>query len=331
MAKLDISYSITQNKLHGDPNGKERSWFVLSFTCGGGRTTSSIALELGLWMEEQWLREVLRHPKQWTQANFVGLAIVRKGNEMKSKGLKKGLGLFLLLLLTAVYVRFLLLDWGWAAPGRLPARALKYGGVILCFFVACLAGGDPGFGMISPLCWAMGITLIADFFLLFETREALGVGIFCGAQLFHMRRFRGRWPKKALGATAVCLAGCVVLHGFGKELLGLAVAGACYGALLVGNGVFAWRGDVAGAARVLAGIGMALFICCDVTVLLYQLPLAAPVHTALGGWMWLFYLPSQALIAFSGWPHYAAAREAAGKRALRRKLAGNGRRVTRRR
>ena len=57
----------------------------------------------------------------------------------------------------------------------------------------------------------------------------------------------------------------------------------------------------------LFALGLALFVGCDVCVGLFNaLPAPSPLYSAASVGMWLFYLPSQALIALSALPEKEA-------------------------
>ena len=178
----------------------------------------------------------------------------------------------------ALYAGFLALDL--LAPGSGWDMPLKYGGIALCFLFA-LARSGTGEGKL--VCTALALTLAADFLLLvLDARYALGVALFCGVQGLYLARL-----------TAAALLAAALL-GLLSPLNALALV---YFPELVCNAAAALS---LGRRGRLFGLGLLLFVGCDVCVGLHNLtgtpaPLAAFAQVG----MWLFYLPSQVLIVLS--------------------------------
>ena len=197
----------------------------------------------------------------------------------------------------ALYAAFLALD----LTGGGGATALKYAGVLLClaFSLWCAArGGD---GLVFP---ALALTALADLFLLvLDQWYALGVVIFLGAQSVYLIRLRlaagGRswWPLRA----GLPLLAALVLYQLGQATA-LNLLALLYFSQLLVNAVLAWT--IPGRRWRLFALGLALFVGCDVCVGAFNSPGLVPA----GLWqlarvgMWLFYLPSQVLIALSALP-----------------------------
>ena len=193
----------------------------------------------------------------------------------------------------AVYAAFLALDLfcpgsGWDVP-------LKYAGVVLCLLFA-MGRARTGEGRLVRA--ALALTLAADFFLLvLDAWYGAGVAVFCAVQGLYLARLRHmgaalRLPLR-LGLTAASLA----LAGLAGLLTPLNVLALVYFPELVCNALSALS---LGKRGRLFGAGLLLFVGCDVCVGLHNLPglpaaLSAPARVG----MWLFYLPSQALIALS--------------------------------
>ena len=181
-------------------------------------------------------------------------------------------------------------------PG--PGVWLKYIGILLCltFSLLCLrSGGD---GMVFP---ALTLTALVDVLLLLtDSLDPLGVFLFLGAQTVYLIRLRltsgkSRW---LLRATLPLLIGAVMVEvGLGTPLNLLA---GLYFSQLVVNTLLAWTTP----GQRLFAIGLTLFVCCDLCVAAFNAPGLVPgglYHFARVG-MWLFYLPSQVLIALSALP-----------------------------
>lgn len=193
-----------------------------------------------------------------------------------------------------LYAAFLALDL-LGAPG--PGVYLKYGGILLClaFSLLCtMAGGDR---LVPP---ALALTVLADLFLLvLNRRYALGVLLFLGVQtiyLIRLRRLSGK-GRLFLRLALPLLIGVVMVYlGFGAPLDLL--AGLYFSQLLI-NALSAWA--TPGQGRF--ALGLTLFVCCDLCVAARNtLPADHALFPFVLLGMWLFYLPSQVLIALSALP-----------------------------
>lgn len=152
------------------------------------------------------------------------------------------------------------------------------------------------------LLFAMGMTLVSDVFLLvLDENYTVGVCTFFCAQIFHALE-TPRSKKRLIisfslrfGVTAVTLAVLGVLKLFDP----LYIAVAFYAPELLGNlaehvvGVFQNRGEERARSLILA-VGFFLFFLCDLCVGLSNIGV-----TGVSIWIWIFYAPSQALIAIS--------------------------------
>ena len=199
-----------------------------------------------------------------------------------------------------LYAAFLTLDLTGRGAGSVP---VKYGGVLLCvlFALACaLRGGD----RTVPL--ALALTAGADWFLLVRNDHyAVGVALVLCVQTVYYLRLRlsgtsAAWPLRA---------GLALAAGLGLYASDLAsplnLLAGLYFSQLLSNTVLAWtRG---GKRRRIFAAGLTLFVGCDICVGLFNtLPAASPLYPAVSVGMWLFYLPSQVLIALSALPEKEA-------------------------
>ena len=189
-----------------------------------------------------------------------------------------------------LYAAFLILD---LQGRRGDTLALKYAGILLCLCFALLRGG-------RLIAAALALTAAADWFLLIRGDHLfLGVGIFlCVQSLYalHLRRAGAGsvWPLR------VGLALLFVLAAFLLELANpLNLLALVYFSQLVSNAVLAWTCP----AMKRFALGLTLFIGCDVCVGLFNTPfLSGGLFSLVSMGMWLFYLPSQVLIALSVLP-----------------------------
>lgn len=200
--------------------------------------------------------------------------------------MKKPAQLVFLVAEALLYLTFLTLD----LTGRGSDTIwLKYGGILLCLLWAALLALRGGDRLVAP---ALLFTAGADWFLLVRGhRFMLGVALFLVVQTLYLLRLRRAGMGSDLplrSGLALLLALAVVLLNMGTAL-NLLVA--LYFSQLLANTILAWR-----AGKALFAAGLTLFVCCDICVGLFNLGLLTP-FSSVG--MWLFYLPSQVLIALS--------------------------------
>ena len=202
-----------------------------------------------------------------------------------------------------LYAAFLALDLTGQSADSVP---VKYGGVLLCllFALSCaMRGGDK----LIPL--ALALTAGADWFLLVRNDHyALGIVLFlCVQTVYYLRLRRGgasaAWPLRA---------GLALGAGLGLYALKLAsplnLLAGLYFSQLLSNTALAWTQK--GKIRRIFAAGLTLFVGCDLCVGLFNvLSAALPLYGAVSVGMWLFYLPSQVLIALSAIPEKEAPHE----------------------
>lgn len=191
-----------------------------------------------------------------------------------------------------IYALFLALDLTGRGGQSVP---LKYAGILLCLAFSLL-GAD----RLVPL--ALALTAGADWFLLVRNdRYLLGIALFLAVQTVYLLRLRragadSAWPLRSALALALG-AGVYALHMASAVNL----AAALYFSQLMSNTLLAWT--LKGAHRRAFALGLTLFVGCDVCVGLFNvLPPGSPPYLAASIGMWLFYLPSQVLIALSALP-----------------------------
>lgn len=200
-----------------------------------------------------------------------------------------------------LYAAFLTLDL--TAAGPIWSKAFKYSAVLLCFLFALRRARGAG-GRLTAA--ALGFTLLADLFLLVLERQFLaGVSLFCVVQGLYLARIlrlrRGR-TLPCLLLRGLLALGVLLLLGRLDLLEPLTALAALYFSQLTANAVHS-----AALGRAYAGfsLGLWLFVCCDVCVGLHNASAFLPVGGRGGVFafadigMWLFYLPSQVLIALS--------------------------------
>ena len=155
--------------------------------------------------------------------------------------------------------------------------------------------------------------MLSDYFLVLARNYPVGVFTFCFVHMAYLLRVSPSHPKSAACIAATVAAGVVLYAIFAVWTPGvdpLLFLGGVYAALFAQN--FAahiryCRRDTPGrlpkANRILMLAGLMLFALCDVHVLLFNLHRFLEVPQALtdwaNAWIWVFYVPSQMLLALS--------------------------------
>lgn len=198
-----------------------------------------------------------------------------------------------------LYVSFILLDvffigfWG--------SSVLKYTGVFLCIIYAHKKYPED-----NLLFFALLFTFLADTILIWisPSWEFFGVLTFCAAQFMHMLRLTSAQPHViGLNAAIVLL---VFLIAMVSGVAPLYAISAIYAMALVCNLCLAhsrYRKGRANFRRRCAFYGFAFFLTCDFCVALRHLILdgifPAQFLPLISFLVWVFYYPSQVLIANS--------------------------------
>ena len=193
------------------------------------------------------------------------------------------------------YAAFAVLDLAGRGGLTIP---VKYGGILLCLAFAALCalrGGD----RLVPA--ALALTACADWFLLVRNDHyAAGVALFLCVQTVYLVRLR----RNRAGSACRLRSGLALGAGLGVYALDMAsplnLLAALYYSQLLSNTALAWS---LGRKQRRFALGLTLFVGCDTCVGLFNtLPAASPLYPAVSVAVWLFYLPSQVLIALSALP-----------------------------
>jgi hypothetical protein len=147
---------------------------------------------------------------------------------------------------------------------------------------------------------AMISTLMADFCMLILYENEAGLVFFCLTQTICHLRFKPKDLAAASLGTQIAL--CILVPIALKFLFGLPLRDLLASAYAVAL-LFSAASSVLHRSRypspnsVMVPAGMILFLLCDINVGLYNLPLSfRPVFQTL---IWVFYLPSQLVLALS--------------------------------
>lgn len=216
---------------------------------------------------------------------------------MKPKPIPAALAAVFLAVEGILYVSFLTMDLLGMSQHTI---WLKYAGVILCalFSALCATRTDDWF-----LVQALVFTVCADWFLLVRGENPLaGVLLFWIAQMgYTTRLLRVRVPLRPWLRLGLLLLAEIALFLSGMMTSLLNAAAGVYFSMLVGNAILSWTLTDRRWRRF--SLGLTLFICCDICVGLFNSGLLSGTPYRLVSFgMWLFYLPSQVLIALSGLP-----------------------------
>ena len=179
--------------------------------------------------------------------------------------------------------------------------------IVLCFLFSLVGIRKNDFAIPVGLAFTVG----ADYFLVVHRPQLrlLGMLFFLGAQGAYALLLHKKNPKKGFlwlrgGLTFLSLAACLAVLGHGADAL--ALASLCYYASLITNIVMSLL--IIKKLPLLA-VGLVLFMCCD-TVIGLQVAAEGYLPIEEGSVLyrvifpsfnlpWLFYLPSQVIIALS--------------------------------
>lgn len=187
-------------------------------------------------------------------------------------------------LLLAIYLIFLGLDLFVPGSGTV-SSALKWLSIWLIFLAQAYAFV---FDKRAGWEWALaaGLTVLADYFLLFTIRWSWGIAFYILAQFCRLYQQN----KRTASRLAICLlvAG-IVLSRFFVAFISL---GVIYAVLLIANSILAFE-----SKQMKLIWAYVLFILCDLSVLGMNFSPWSWLQGLTAWTCWLFYLPSQALLA----------------------------------
>ena len=196
-----------------------------------------------------------------------------------------------------IYVTFIMLDV--LTPASWTSSLLKYIGIFLCIIYAYRKFYDD-----SKLILALFLTFLADTLLVWTNLYTLGVFVFCFAQYMHFLR-QSKLSRKTIGFFTLAISLLtIVITICNYELI--YPLGVLYGSLLISNVVMAfrrYRHHLKDLRARCGWYGFLAFICCDTCVAIRYLMLQGyiPIATLplIAFLVWVFYYPSQILIANS--------------------------------
>lgn len=196
-----------------------------------------------------------------------------------------------------IYGLFLIL--GLFIPNSFIVNAIKIIGILSCLLYVIFNSED------KLLIVAMFFTLCADVVLAINNVAPIGVVVFCCVQFAHLIRLTKKDIRIIL-AISFIMAFFVIFTLISHQIPSIVAIGMVYAVALVANLILSrnwYKKNKKSLPAKRAFLGFALFIACDICVAIsfislnQVLPdfLYAPANYL----AWLFYLPSQILIANS--------------------------------
>lgn len=208
---------------------------------------------------------------------------------------KNRLNVILISIIIILYAAFLSLDI-FSTPRSMESRYLKYASIMLCFLLATSLTSQSADKRDSKyVVLALMFTMAADTFLLFTTNKITGVFFFCLVQLTYLKRYNMRLFKAGIFFVIVAMIVYLLL-----PFQPLYVIAGLYAILIISCFFATFRTKLPKFNLYCVRIGMTLFILCDIHVALFnQLSSNSNYYRFVTMAMWLFYLPSQLLLAMS--------------------------------
>lgn len=204
------------------------------------------------------------------------------------------------------FATFTYLDISTMNLGNKYSLFVKFAIIFICFLMT-LTIREEGFGSKDRhlLQAARFFTVVADYFMVIKDENKVGILAFCIVQILYIIRHTENSGKKIRVKSLIALTlvpGVLLVISAnmlfkGNELLIFGLIYAClllislYCALTVYNKKLYSAAESASIA-----VGMTMFFLCDINVGLYALT----DRLVFGVLIWIFYAPSQLLLALSG-------------------------------
>ena len=216
---------------------------------------------------------------------------------MLKKILKNPINFAFVLIISILYVSFITIDIFFYARA-LPANYLKFASVVLCFLLAVnLYRTSSNKSDSRHVVGALIFTMIADIFLLFNLSHYAGVLSFSIVQLIYQKRHNIRFFIFGMIVATLTLPATFIL-----PFEHLHIAAGAYAILILTTFVSTFWALLPRFNLGCIRLGMILFILCDIHVALYnQLPWGSNYYEISAVAIWIFYLPSQLLLALSAY------------------------------
>lgn len=197
---------------------------------------------------------------------------------------------------SVLYLSFLVL--GLIFPDSLIVSIIKLAGIFLCVLFVLIQFKGDRLIQLAFLC-----TLAADLVLAADNTAATGVLVFCGAQLAHFMRLNRNGVAARIWlviALVILVVGALI-----PPEIGIFFYAAVYAGTLLSNLILAidWYRRDHSFYSLAALLGFILFIACDLNVAASYGTVIGIFPAAVQGFAnyasWVFYFPSQILLAHS--------------------------------
>lgn len=224
----------------------------------------------------------------------------------------------LLMLILILYFMFLYIDI-FNVQMSTWSKNIKFLSMILVFIISLMIGKDylnPRDSFLLKL--GLGITLMADIFLLLlNDYYILGIVLFSIVQIIYCLRYRGGNNKIIIRNFTLIFLILISLYfainQFIIQIDFLAIIAVFYAICLLTSTKYALETykhkQFPKLNSKLIGLGMVLFLLCDINVAVFNITETIGTHKEFSILlnrissvsMWFFYLPSQVLLALSGY------------------------------
>lgn len=237
------------------------------------------------------------------------------------RNLKKYLIITIVLIELLIYISFIYIDFTNGCSNSY-STVLKYIGILLSLTLGLMIGAN-GYNKKDTrlLQLALCFTATADLCLLILDYYIAGVFIFCFVQITYIIRHAGIFKKDVKIFSILIFAILVFIMILDTNIIhinnisrGLLVIGCFYAILLIFSVYSAWkvfnRGIYTSLSCYLICIGMTLFLFCDINVAISGLInnvfiFGVSLKSVSRFLVWIYYLPSQVLLALSGYRTYS--------------------------
>jgi len=209
--------------------------------------------------------------------------------------LKNRLDVIFIFGIIILYIAFLGLDI-FLAPRSLLSRSFKYASIVLCFLLSTsLFFNSENKRDSKYVVIALMFTMIADIFLLFTHHKVIGIFFFCLVQLTYLKRYHLQIFITGIYFVVISMIAYLVL-----PLQLLYIIAGLYAILILSCMISTFKTELPKFNLYCVRIGMILFILCDINVALFnELSRNFSYYRFISIAIWLFYLPSQLLLALS--------------------------------
>lgn len=239
-----------------------------------------------------------------------------EGKSFKSMTLKA-----ILLIISIFYVSFLYMDF-FSIRSYISTDIIKFISILLCFLIGLLTGKD-AINIRDKHLLQVGLffTIMADLCLLILDYFVLGIVLFCIVQITYFVRYKvNQSGKSSVVRFLILFEALIVLYivanFFFVRIPFLFVIALFYSICLGSSVVKALKACKNNTFlchnKYMIAFGMILFLLCDINVGIYNMPrfsylsgyFTEGFYNTSRQLVWFFYLPSQVLLALSGYKFY---------------------------